>query len=233
MSSIRPNWRSRADVMAPKSLTKEQELDLVARAKQGDAEAVSALMLLYTPLIKRKVAGYRFLDALEHEDLMSQCYIYLGEAIKKFDLEKDNKFGTFLVPQLLQLTRYVIENGETIKRPATYLKDIKESDANRMCTHSMDKVLNQHGDTYVDTIEDREYELVSDVILEKEQIGVLYEALEFLDDVERELIMRYHMYQEVFYKICESMNLRPDYARPIMRNGLHKLRMAMDKLAPQ
>lgn len=233
MSSIRSNWRNRADVKAPKSLTKEQELNLVAKAKQGDAEAISALMLQYTPLIKRKVAGYRFLDALDHEDLMSQCYIYLAEAINKFDLTKDNKFGSFLVPQLLQLTRYIIEQGDTIKRTGTYFKDIQKCESNRIVNHSLDNVINQHGDSYADAIEDREYELVSDVLVDREQIGVLYEALDFLDDVERELIMRYYMYNEVFYKICDSMDIRPDTGRKIMRKGLAKMRESMDILAPQ
>lgn len=231
--STKPNWRNRADVKAPKSLTKEQELDLVARAKQGDAEAVSALMLQYTPLIKRKVAGYRFLDALDHEDLMSQCYIYLAEAIHKFDMSRDNKFGSFLVPQLLQLTRYIVENGDTIKRPATYLKDIKESDDHKITNHSMDNVLNQHGDTYADTIEDREYELVSDVIVEHEHIGIMYEALDYLDEDERELVMRSYLYGEVFYKIAESMGLSHTTARKRLKKGLAKMRESMEILAPQ
>ena len=73
------------------NLTDEQ---IVTEIKQGDEHALSYLLEKYKDLVNVKVGKY-FMVGAEKEDILQEGMIGLYNAIKNFDMEKQNSFKTF------------------------------------------------------------------------------------------------------------------------------------------
>lgn len=134
-------------------MTKQDEHELFLRIQEGDLVAKGLLYAQYEKLIKQYCRKYKHLDSLELQDLEQQCYFFFEDALRKFDISKDNKFMTFLYTQLMQLSRYVTYNDFTIRRPGDYFKDIKGNEAIKVSAVSIDVQL-ENGESFADKYED-------------------------------------------------------------------------------
>ena len=77
------------DAMLPMSLSDlpkaaEPESVLIARAKAGDAEAISALYERYAPQIRRYIAA-RVGDPLQAEDICGDVFVKVLESIERYE----------------------------------------------------------------------------------------------------------------------------------------------------
>lgn len=108
-------------------MTKETMNELVRLAKDGNQIALSKLYLQCEGLIKNYCRRYKNLNHLEQEDLVQYCAVYFLQAVEKFDLSRDLKFTTFLIPQLQQCYRDVLYSDFVVKRPATHITELKQN----------------------------------------------------------------------------------------------------------
>lgn len=108
-------------------MTKDDQKELVRRAKNGDKTATSKLYLQCEDMIRNYCRKYRNLNCLDPEDLLQYSTIYFMKAIEKFDLSRDLKFTTFLHTQLQQVYRDVLYHDFVVRRPATHIIELKEN----------------------------------------------------------------------------------------------------------
>lgn len=98
-------------------LTKEEEINLLNRVKQGDKRAKDIMIERNIRLVikmARKYAG----RGLELLDLIQEGNIGLMIAVDRFDLEKDCKFSTYATWWIKQvMIRAIDDKGRTIRLP--------------------------------------------------------------------------------------------------------------------
>ncbi len=99
-------------------MTKVDEIQLAIRAKAGEQKAIVELYNQYLPMMHKTCRKYKSLNNLTYDDLLQYCTVYFMLAIEKFDPDKNNKFGTFLTGQLLQVYRDVVYQDMTVRRPS-------------------------------------------------------------------------------------------------------------------
>jgi RNA polymerase sigma factor (sigma-70 family) len=78
-----------------KSLWEEPPGDLVERSGNGDDEALSEMMLRFTPLIRYIAREFRGSFLAEEDDLLQEGYISLIRAVRGYE-EKRGKFSSYL-----------------------------------------------------------------------------------------------------------------------------------------
>ncbi len=69
--------------------------ELIVLAKQGDEDALTELIIRYTPLLKRVIAPYKIVGT-DRDDLLQEATIALIKAVKHYNEEKGQSFSTFL-----------------------------------------------------------------------------------------------------------------------------------------
>ena len=229
--------KARSKLTPPKTLSREEEVELVRKAQSGDETAIQSLVKQYIPLIKSTCRKYRFRDSLELEDLEQQCIIYLIDAIPKFNLASGNKFVSFLVPQFLQLNRYILYNGEVLKRPCAEITKPRE-ERSVSAVHSIDRSLtdsdvdeasahkaNFHDfltdDTFLELFEHMEAETTRDN---------LYTALEYINDEYAEIVMMHYLEDMSYVDIAKIKGISPYLASDMCKYGIFELKVAMRKL---
>lgn len=70
------------------------EKQLIAAAADGDADALTALIIRYTPMLKSVVANY-YMAGADRDDLLQEATLAFIKAVKRFDPEKPAAFSTF------------------------------------------------------------------------------------------------------------------------------------------
>lgn len=171
-------------------MTKQDEHELFLRIQEGDLVAKGLLYAQYEKLIKQYCRKYKHLDSLELQDLEQQCYFFFEDALRKFDISKDNKFMTFLYTQLMQLSRYVTYNDFTVRRPGDYFKDIKSNDALKVSAVSIDVQL-ENGESFADKYEDddaRYWEEMENVQEFAGLMKIVKSELDALDSLPRTIV---------------------------------------------
>ncbi len=128
-------------------LTREQEYELGARARKGDAEARRILAesnLAFVVAVARKFAnrGHRV------DDLIQEGNVGLMKAIEHFDPKKNVRFATYAVWCIrAYITRYLKDNRSQVRGGA--------SERGSMTDYSLDATIDEDGDTtFLDRIED-------------------------------------------------------------------------------
>jgi RNA polymerase sporulation-specific sigma factor len=77
------------------NLTREQELDLVAKAKQGDQRAITTLIRKYEPLIHKYAHKYGWMAPRHsYEDLVQEGRLAIYRAAMAFEPERGFRFLT-------------------------------------------------------------------------------------------------------------------------------------------
>lgn len=83
-----------------KRYTTEQELDLIRRAQNGDANARDDLLTAYTPMIRGAVAKYIGYHARDFDDFVQDGLLAVNHQIDTFDFSKVTAPRTHLAARL-------------------------------------------------------------------------------------------------------------------------------------
>ena len=78
----------------------EKTSDLIQKSKDGDKDALDALIVENTPLVKSVVRRY-YGKNVEYDDLMQLGSMGLLKAIKNFDENFNVRFSTYAVPMII------------------------------------------------------------------------------------------------------------------------------------
>jgi RNA polymerase sporulation-specific sigma factor len=98
---------------SPQKLQRElQDLQLVMRARNGDQQALDALMRRYSGFVRLKASSY-FLAGGDAEDLIQEGLIGLYKAVRDFRADKETSFRSFAE---LCVTRQIITAIKTATR---------------------------------------------------------------------------------------------------------------------
>ena len=103
-------------------LTKEEEISLLERAKNGDEEAKNKLIEANQRLVIHVAQKYQnSITNMELGDLIQEGYFGLKEAIERFNIDKKCKFSTYAYWWIRQKITRAISNKERIIRLPVYL----------------------------------------------------------------------------------------------------------------
>lgn len=70
------------------------EKKLITDAAGGDADALTALIVRYTPMLKSVVANY-YLAGADRDDLLQEAILAFIKAVKRYDPDKTAAFSSF------------------------------------------------------------------------------------------------------------------------------------------
>lgn len=89
----------------------EKTSDLIQKSKGGDKDALDALIVENTPLVKSVVRRYSGKN-VEYDDLMQLGSMGLLKAIKNFDENFNVRFSTYAVPMIAgEIKRFIRDDG--------------------------------------------------------------------------------------------------------------------------
>jgi len=106
-----------------KILTAAEEKELIAKAKNGDEEAFRTIIIASQRLVVKEALKYYFKgDNLL--DLINEGNKGLIEALKKFDLNRENRFFTYAMWWVRsEIRRYLSKNQNLISLPDIFYND--------------------------------------------------------------------------------------------------------------
>ena len=106
-----------------KILTPEEERDLIVKAKNGDQEAFRSIIIANQRLVVREALKYYF-KGDNFLDLINEGNKGLIEALKKFDLKRENRFFTYALWWVRsEIRRYLSKNQNIISLPDIFYND--------------------------------------------------------------------------------------------------------------
>src|SRR5690242_15676458 len=109
MAAARPALAPRRQQKAEREL---EDLQLVVKARNGDAAAMDALIRRYTGFVRLKASSY-FLAGGDSDDLIQEGLIGLYKAVRDFRTDKETSFRSFAE---LCVTRQIITAIKTATR---------------------------------------------------------------------------------------------------------------------
>ncbi len=106
-----------------KILSPEEERALIARAKAGDEEAFRSIIVANQRLVVREALKYYF-KGDNFLDLINEGNKGLIEALKKFDIQRENRFFTYALWWVRsEIRRYLSKNQNIISLPDIFYND--------------------------------------------------------------------------------------------------------------
>jgi len=106
-----------------KILTPEEEKELITKAKNGDEEAFRNIIVANQRLVVREALKYYF-KGDNFLDLINEGNKGLIEALKKFDLSRENRFFTYALWWVRsEIRRYLSKNQNIISLPDIFYND--------------------------------------------------------------------------------------------------------------
>jgi RNA polymerase primary sigma factor len=106
-----------------KILNPEEERELITKAKAGDEEAFTAIIVANQRLVVREALKYYF-KGDNFLDLINEGNKGLIEALKKFDLKRENRFFTYALWWVRsEIRRYLSKNQNIISLPDIFYND--------------------------------------------------------------------------------------------------------------
>jgi RNA polymerase primary sigma factor len=106
-----------------KILTAEEEKALIFKAKNGDEEAFRSIIVANQRLVVREALKYYF-KGDNFLDLINEGNKGLIEALKKFDLARENRFFTYALWWVRsEIRRYLSKNQNIISLPDIFYND--------------------------------------------------------------------------------------------------------------
>jgi len=106
-----------------KILGPEEERELITRAKNGDEEAFRSIIVANQRLVVREALKYYF-KGDNFLDLINEGNKGLIEALKKFDLKRENRFFTYALWWVRsEIRRYLSKNQNIISLPDIFYND--------------------------------------------------------------------------------------------------------------
>jgi len=106
-----------------KILTAEEEKELIKKAIEGDAEAFKKIIISNQKLVVKEALKYYFKED-NFLDLINEGNKGLIEALKRFDITRDNRFYTYALWWVRsEIRRYLSKNQNIISFPDIFYND--------------------------------------------------------------------------------------------------------------
>ncbi len=106
-----------------KILTAEEEKELIRKAIAGDAEAFKKIIISNQKLVVKEALKYYFKED-NFLDLINEGNKGLIEALKRFDINRDNRFYTYALWWVRsEIRRYLSKNQNIISFPDIFYND--------------------------------------------------------------------------------------------------------------
>jgi RNA polymerase sigma factor (sigma-70 family) len=106
-----------------KILSAEEERELIAKAKAGDEDAFCSIIVANQRLVVREALKYYF-KGDNFLDMINEGNKGLIEALKKFDLARENRFFTYALWWVRsEIRRYLSKNQNIISLPDIFYND--------------------------------------------------------------------------------------------------------------
>jgi len=213
-------------------MTKVDEIALAIRAKSGDQRAMVELYNQYLPMMHMYCRKYKILDNLTQEDLLQYCALYFMGAIEKFDPSRDNKFGTMLHVHLQQISRDVIYQDMTIRRPSQQRGEKTEFKCMSVDAKISDCLGGDSTDTFADVYEDetaRFWEFAENAEENRGLMKIVHSELQSLDPLPR-TIVELCIYTELRHEdIAHSLDVQIHVIRRQMKYFRENMRKRCEK----
>ena len=121
-------------------LSVEEEIDLAAKAHNGDKDAYNKLYECNLKLVVSIAKKYK-IEGIAPLDLIQEGNIGLGKAINMFDESKGYKLSTYATWWIKQsITRYIMNNSRSIRLPVhTFEKIHKIKEAKAKLSQELDR----------------------------------------------------------------------------------------------
>jgi len=114
-------WR---DIKDAEPLSRQREIDLFLRVRQGDEQARQELVVANLRFVVSVARGYRDYG-MSLIDLISEGNLGLMEAIRRFDETRGVKFITYAVWWIRQaILKALGENGKAVRPPMSQINDL-------------------------------------------------------------------------------------------------------------
>ncbi len=167
--------------------------DLIVLAKNGDEEALTQLIVNYTPLLKKVIAPYKIVGA-DRDDLLQEATIALIKAVKHFSPDKGQTFSTFLYgvarQRIIDLLRSSKAQSQMALNRAVSFETLGEKDG----TQNKVDPIDEDGDAL-------------DISIEKEEKDDLTQLIAgFLTARERQVAFEY-MDGKSYQEIADTLNI--------------------------
>lgn len=178
------------DKQHPHGYDQSEEYIMILYAKEQCPICTELLYNQYSKMIANYCRKkYKNLNSLTTEDLISQCYFYFLDAIRKFDIDTGNKFGTYLYHQLMQINRYVIQHdNKAIEFPPDYVQKLKKNEDTKLTSVSLNTVYNDKGESFEDIYEDPE--LLEELIAPEEMEAYRKAVLKLPEALQAQLALK-------------------------------------------
>ena len=157
---------------------------LISKSNKGEEESKEELIKRLQPLIISSIRRY-YNKVNEYDDLIQEGNLVVLQCLKNYDKNK----GTYFLGYVKTMLKF------------TYLNKHKE----KTC-FSINQPVNGGEGELVDILESKK-ESPLDLLLEKENYDLLYEALNILTDRQREVVIYFYVEDLSIGQIAEKLNI--------------------------
>ncbi|MBP1889177.1 RNA polymerase sigma factor (sigma-70 family) [Clostridium moniliforme] len=152
------------------------DVNLIKLAKENNLEAKEKLINKYSPIIKKQIKKYSFIDCYDNEDLMQYGIMSILKAINTFDIEKSPSFSAYVKFAIYNNFAYLCRQNN-INNKASSLN-----------------LQTEEGSEIIDLIEDKL--TVEDIFINNYENDRIYKALNILNYEEKRLF-KFLMYSGI------------------------------------
>lgn len=244
-----------SDIKEYEPLSRDEELELIIRIKQGDERARELLVLSNLRFVII-VAKHFTKSGLPIEDIISEGNYGLVKAADRIDVERlidgEAKFITYAVHWVTQsIYELLNRHSRQIRLPVNVINNlIKERDGldedeyadleaklGIPIVNSLNTTINEDGDELSDFIECTTFKSPDDFVLSHKTANEeIMKAMGVLSDREREILIRYFglagYEEDTLETIADSLTLTRERVRQIKEAAIRKLRHNPSSLLP-
>lgn len=216
------------DIKKYKVLTKEEEIEIIKRIKNGDEKAKELLVcgnLRFVITIAKKYQNLGF----ELKELISEGNIGLMKAVDKFDYSSENiRFLTYAVWWIRQsIINFLNESSRLIRLPVNIINEISSFKKDNFTLEEMSKnaqkCLNH---SYIDynNLEN----LIEENCCNNEEYNIINESLKKLSETELFIITKFFgldgLDSKTLGEISKELSLTKERVRQIKNKAVIKIR---------
>ncbi|MBR5060735.1 MAG: sigma-70 family RNA polymerase sigma factor [Prevotella sp.] len=216
-------------------LSDEQEKDLAARVKAGDAQAINELVsnnLRYVVTIANQYAN----QGLSIDDLVSEGNVGLMKAASKYRDPKGKRFVVFAAPFIREAMEKAIDQQTGLRRvPKTEASKVERLRSRMMSMDDSIPAGSQNNYSLLNILEDPNV-TPTDTHIERESLSEeLLQAMNVLNERERIILREFYGLggdRFTMAEIAAKLNLKRERVRQVRNTALRKLRRASRQSRP-
>lgn len=104
-------------ILSAETPTREENLQMVKKAKQGDAKSLEDIVIRNGKLVVKELRKYSWCKDV-YEDLLQEGLMGIGKAVDKFDFDYDTAFSTYAIYWIRQyIHNYFVRKTDIIYYP--------------------------------------------------------------------------------------------------------------------